>query len=302
MTHISGKSITHLMVSGIAYLVVLMMSAHAWAQDIIVTTDEKKIDAKILEVSKSEIKYKDFDNLDGPVFILETSDINSIIYSNGKVTIYNHDKPTDEPKANSDIQPLNEVTKQSTDENIQYDTIKNWHGNVDHMYIARAVDIKKYGVLYLYPIDESRILWPEENDNRYPALVKALKQFPDIIKEELEDEFEHLKVVKVDEKFIPDPNTKALLMRLRINELEMGSRAERFWVGFGAGSQCVTISGEVADAEGNKYFAFKHRRLSSRSQRYEKCLKDEFENLADDIAGIFDDLSDEIEKANKKNW
>ena len=59
------------------------------AQDIIITNDAKKIDAKILEVSKSEIKYKESDNLEGPTFILEVSDISSIVYSNGKVVLYN---------------------------------------------------------------------------------------------------------------------------------------------------------------------------------------------------------------------
>ena len=59
------------------------------AQDIIVTTDAKKIEAKVLEVSKHEIKYKEMDNLDGPSFVLDVSEISSIIYANGKVVLYN---------------------------------------------------------------------------------------------------------------------------------------------------------------------------------------------------------------------
>ena len=71
------------------------------AQDIIVTKDAQKIEAKILEVSKSEIKYKDKDNLNGPTFILETAEISSIIYSNGKVVLYNQQTTAKEP-ANSE--------------------------------------------------------------------------------------------------------------------------------------------------------------------------------------------------------
>ena len=67
----------------------LMLSIIACAQDIIVTIDARKIEAKILEVSKSEIRYKEFDNLDGPTFVMETKEISSIIYSNGKVVLYN---------------------------------------------------------------------------------------------------------------------------------------------------------------------------------------------------------------------
>ena len=65
-------------------------------QDIIVTNKAQKIDAKILEVSTSEVRYKELDNLNGPVFILRTDEINSIIYANGKVVLYN--EPSEEQK------------------------------------------------------------------------------------------------------------------------------------------------------------------------------------------------------------
>ena len=62
------------------------------AQDVIITNDSKKIDAKIIEVSKSEIKYKEMDNLEGPTFILGTDEISSIIYASGKVSVFNNQK------------------------------------------------------------------------------------------------------------------------------------------------------------------------------------------------------------------
>ena len=71
----------------------LLTISSVFAQDIIVTTDARKIEAKILEVSLTEIKYKEIDNLDGPTFILGTNNINSIIYANGKVAVYVQEKP-----------------------------------------------------------------------------------------------------------------------------------------------------------------------------------------------------------------
>ena len=68
-------------------LTCMVITISAFAQDIIVTKDAKKIEAKITEVSKSEIKYKEWDNQEGPTFILEVADINTIIYSNGKVAV-----------------------------------------------------------------------------------------------------------------------------------------------------------------------------------------------------------------------
>lgn len=75
----------------------LMTTIVVYAQDIIVTTDARKIEAKISEVSKSEIRYKEFDNLDGPTFVMGTKEISSIIYSNGKVVVYNQPSEINQP-------------------------------------------------------------------------------------------------------------------------------------------------------------------------------------------------------------
>ena len=66
---------------------ILMATFTTFAQDIIITSDSQKIEAKIVEVSKTEIKYKELDNLDGPMFVLPMEDIVSIIYANGKVYV-----------------------------------------------------------------------------------------------------------------------------------------------------------------------------------------------------------------------
>ena len=78
----------HLFKISFACAVVMLIANVICAQDIIITADAQKIEAKILEVSKTEIKYKEQDNLDGPTFVLETKEIHSIIYSNGKVVLY----------------------------------------------------------------------------------------------------------------------------------------------------------------------------------------------------------------------
>lgn len=70
-------------------LATLVTTICSFAQDIIVTNKAQKIDAKILEVTSSEIRYKELDNLDGPTFILRIDEINSIIYANGKVVLCN---------------------------------------------------------------------------------------------------------------------------------------------------------------------------------------------------------------------
>lgn len=136
------------MKSLLTFVAALAVSTLAFAGDIIVTRDSKKIDAKILEVSKSEIKYKEIDNLDGPTFILETSEISSVIYSNGKVQLYESESKKSEPEivTNEQIVSSNEIseTEPQTSPEITPDIIHLVTGGAMTVIVQ---DVKQ-GVLY----------------------------------------------------------------------------------------------------------------------------------------------------------
>ncbi len=53
------------------------------SQDIIVSKDGKTIKAKVMEITQSEIKYKRFDNIDGPLISISKDGILIINYQNG---------------------------------------------------------------------------------------------------------------------------------------------------------------------------------------------------------------------------
>ena len=93
------------------FFTIMIITICSYAQDIIVTKDAKKIDANILEVSTSEVRYKELDNLDGPIFILRSDEISSIIYANGKVVLYDQPKeePIDEEKEAEAIAKANQM-------------------------------------------------------------------------------------------------------------------------------------------------------------------------------------------------
>ncbi len=61
------------------------ISFSALAQDTIFKKDKTKIYAKIYEVNQDDIKFKDFDNQDGPTFVIEKIEIEKIVFSNGRV-------------------------------------------------------------------------------------------------------------------------------------------------------------------------------------------------------------------------
>jgi len=57
------------------------------AQDLIVMRNGNIIDAKITEISQTEIRYKRFDHLDGPTIVVPAAQVLSIRYENGKTEI-----------------------------------------------------------------------------------------------------------------------------------------------------------------------------------------------------------------------
>ncbi len=69
-------------------LILMSLSLAVSAQDIIVTRDNKRIDANITEVSGDNIRYKKANSPDGPVFVMPVKDINSIVYKNGDVQTF----------------------------------------------------------------------------------------------------------------------------------------------------------------------------------------------------------------------
>lgn len=81
--------------------------------DTIVMVDGTQIVANIREVSKAEIKYLDPDMSDGPVFMLETEDISSVTFRNGK-------KQTYQPVfSHTELDIANAITYLSEDENVR---------------------------------------------------------------------------------------------------------------------------------------------------------------------------------------
>lgn len=60
-----------------------LCSASVSAQDVIVKKDGSTILSKVLEVGQNEIKYKRFDNQEGPTYTISKSELQAINYQNG---------------------------------------------------------------------------------------------------------------------------------------------------------------------------------------------------------------------------
>ena len=59
------------------------------AQDVITLRSAEQIRAKVTEITPMEIKYKRFDNLDGPTITVSRADVFAITYENGRRDVIN---------------------------------------------------------------------------------------------------------------------------------------------------------------------------------------------------------------------
>lgn len=69
------------------------------AQDVLYTTGGNKIQAKVTELNPTDIKYKDFSNLDGPTYVIARNEIVLIQFSDGTTQIINENAPAFAPTA-----------------------------------------------------------------------------------------------------------------------------------------------------------------------------------------------------------
>ena len=76
------------------FLAFLTTATTLSGQDIITKKDGTDIQARILEITTSEVKYKKFSNIDGPIFTLPKSEILTVRYENGENEVFSeNNKP-----------------------------------------------------------------------------------------------------------------------------------------------------------------------------------------------------------------
>ena len=109
------KSIKHLLIAAI------IMPAYSYAQDIIVMRDGSIVQSKVTEITSSEVKYKKYSNLDGPLYTIDKSTILAINYENGEKETFSAEEQlttiSTTPEAMSD--EVSEEAKQRNREAIQ---------------------------------------------------------------------------------------------------------------------------------------------------------------------------------------
>jgi hypothetical protein len=76
--------------SGVFYLIFLIfLPAIVFSQDTIFFVKQYQYVVKVIEIEDSKVKYRKFDNLEGPLYSVAKNEILSIHYSNGTRDTFN---------------------------------------------------------------------------------------------------------------------------------------------------------------------------------------------------------------------
>lgn len=132
-------------------IVMMALCARSYAQDIIHTLNGAPIEAKVLEISDDYIRYKTFDNLDGPDYRIATVKVARIVFQNGTEKIFS---PTDLFSPRLTTPYYDDIDRYST-----YGPLVYRHG---HLYDSRAqlrdyLGVSLYGSDYLKAKDQITI-------------------------------------------------------------------------------------------------------------------------------------------------
>ena len=153
------------------YLLIIALfsiSINTNAQDLIIKKDGSDISAKILEITISEVKYKKFDNLSGPIFTMLKSDVLMIRYENGTKDIFN------ETVSSDNVSTENEYKNENKNPPVS--------SRFNDMVVGEEIIIKEFtkglrkGVVYYYQNDRQL---------KYKSMFKTLKTI-DVCNENME--------------------------------------------------------------------------------------------------------------------
>lgn len=124
ITRLNGARSTNLMIMKKLIVMLLcgvILPGTLQAQDLITKKDGTDITAKILEVSPNAIKYKEWSNLDGPTFILRTSDVLIVRYENGQNQLFDAEES---------------IVDLSSYSNIRYKSIKDLYEKENYFKLS----------------------------------------------------------------------------------------------------------------------------------------------------------------------
>jgi hypothetical protein len=161
----------------------------------------------------------------------------------------------------------------------------DWKDEVDELEIVEPFKLSDFETVSVESFDTEDTPLPEADDNTYAPVKAVLADSAGPFTQGLAQALGNRIDVSREAG-----GSRALLLRARVESMDPGSRAARYWAGFGAGAARTRLAGEAVDAEtGKVLFRFKQERRSGvgvAGGSYVELLNRNLVTIGEDVALI----------------
>lgn len=162
-------------------------------------------------------------------------------------------------------------------------TYKEWGPDIDELEIVRKFHTADYKNIVVEPIATADVKMPEKSDNSYKPVQEVLASVTETLVAGLKKETDRNVSIAASAPKTAD----TLIIRGKVVEINPGSRAARYFAGFGAGAAGAKIQGEIVDAKTNQVLArFTQERRSGTGAAgggYEDLLNRDIKTIGGDV-------------------
>lgn len=170
--------------------------------------------------------------------------------------------------------------KKSNPATTEPGSYKEWGPDIDEIEIVKTFKFADYSRIAVEPLDTSTVNTTDKSVEE--TVGSATEEFAGQLAKDVSTP------VKVEEK--PEKSADTLIVRTKVVSMDPGSRAARYWAGFGAGAAIVKIEGELVDGKSNKVLAkFTQERRSGfgvGGGNSVSLMKRDIRAIATDVANI----------------
>lgn len=169
-------------------------------------------------------------------------------------------------------------------------TYEGWGPDIDQIEIVKTFSFGDYSRIVVQPLDTSETPLPESGDNTFDPVKKVLASATEGFVQGLRGE------VEADVEMSENAGRAAgtLLIRGTVEEMNPGSKAARYWAGFGAGAARAKLSLEIVDAAtGDVLVRFTQERRSGVGMMggdYQELMQRNLNAIGEDTANLLNEF------------
>jgi hypothetical protein len=165
---------------------------------------------------------------------------------------------------------------------------EDWNALIDKLEIVEPFQLASFTQAVVLPLDTKNTPLPDRDDNTLAPTRTVLSKATSIFLAGIQQQTAgKLKISIAQQPPTADAAKGVILIRGSVSEIDPGSRAARYWVGFGAGKSRAEIVGEIVNAEtGATLLRFTHARAShigGFGGDYTKFMSDDIRDVGADI-------------------